>query len=60
MTQLIFYDAGAALLLAAFLVLCLFSPFKVYGRNMKSGDFSVVFTIILCIYIGIRWYFDLL
>jgi hypothetical protein len=57
MTQLIFYDAGTAFLLVAFLALCLFSPLKVYGRTMKSGDFSVVFTIILCIYVGIRWYF---
>ena len=60
MTQLIFYDAGAALLLVVFLALWIFSPLKIYGRNMKSGDLTVLFTIILCIYIGIRWYFDLL
>ena len=60
MGQLIFQDWGAAVLFVAFIALHIASPFKVRGRVLRSGDLNVTFTLVLILYVGARWYFDVL
>jgi hypothetical protein len=56
LTQLVFHDAGAAILLVLFVILYLVSPFKFAGKNIHSGDLNLLFSIVLVIYVAWRIY----
>jgi len=50
----VFYDWGAAALLALFVGAHLWRPFKVKGREFTSGDLNVTFTVLLAVYVAFR------